>query len=432
MNVSKLNKDRATALKRPAKSDASSCTCIAWKFSLGKFNLYLKQPIIEPLLARQQGNLRHFPWAVPSCKRWPNRTSDRKVRKTDHHMVLNPKGQKQGDAAVGAVCVWTCRSIKNHGFCGISENACDLRLMGKKFVSQLFFLAAGVTPLTKVNNPPPPPPTPPPLRTHSSSTEEHHLCLQASSTEEHHLCLQATTKVNNPPPTPPPQTPYEHIHHPPKNIIFVCKHHPPKNIIFVCKQQRRLITPPHPPPPHPPYEHIHHPPKNIIFVCKHHPPKNIIFVCKQQRRLITPPPTPPPETPRQEFPQNGDVVNAHRSNAGAPKNNSLVSYLTKLCHFAPPPPLGGRGKMAELRFKKNGRPKGLQCTTYWLWHDCYSVLHLAVAIPVLPGCVFPILTAFGEERQVSSERKQTFESQKALFKALCLIVVGFLRSRTPS
>ena len=28
-------------------------------------------------------------------------------------------------------------------------------------------------------------------------------------------------------------------------------HHPPKNIIFVCKQQRRLITPPHP-PPHPP------------------------------------------------------------------------------------------------------------------------------------------------------------------------------------
>ena len=79
--------------------------------------------------------------------------------------------QEQGDAAVGAVCVWTCRSIKNHGFCGISENACDLRLMGKKFVSQ----------------------------------------LHSSSTEEHHLCLQATTKVNNPPPHPPPHPP------PPRN-----------------------------------------------------------------------------------------------------------------------------------------------------------------------------------------------------------------------
>ena len=94
-------------------------------------------------------------------------------------------------------------------------------------------------------------------------------------------------------------------HHPPKNIIFVCKqqrrlitpphphphppykhiHHPPKNIIFVCKQQRRLTTPPTPPPPHPPYKHIHHPPKNIIFVCNHHPPKNIILVkCVQRLR----------------------------------------------------------------------------------------------------------------------------------------------------
>ena len=29
-----------------------------------------------------------------------------------------------------------------------------------------------------------------------------------------------------------------------------------------------------------------------------------------------------------------------------------TSFLTKLCHFAPPPQLGGRGKMAELRLKK--------------------------------------------------------------------------------
>ena len=37
----------------------------------------------------------------------------------------------------------------------------------------------------------------------------------------------------------------------------------PKNIFLVCNQQRTLITPQ---PPHPPYKHIHHPPKNIIFV----------------------------------------------------------------------------------------------------------------------------------------------------------------------
>ena len=49
-----------------------------------------------------------------------------------------------------------------------------------------------------------------------------------------------------------------------------------------------------------------------------------------------------------------------------------IRFLTKLCHFAPPP-LGGRGKMAELRLKKKNISSYdernsliLQCGIYWL------------------------------------------------------------------
>ena len=96
----------------------------------------------------------------------------------------------------------------------------------------------------------------PPMNTHS-----------LSSTEEHHPCLQATTNIIIPAPPHPTHAHTELIIHRRTSSLFASNnehhhprpipphpcthraHHPPKNIIFVCKQQRTSLSLPHPSPP---------------------------------------------------------------------------------------------------------------------------------------------------------------------------------------
>ena len=192
---------------------------------------------------------------------------------------------------------------------------------------------------------PPPHPTPPPFQT------------QSSSTTEHHLGLQITTKVITPPPPLPnafiihrrtswfannnkghytPTSPSKHIHHPPKNIIFVCK-----------RQWRSLC------PPDPTTLQTH-----SSSTEDHH------LGLQKTMKVITPPPATPPHSP------------PFQTHSSSTEEHHLGLQITTQV-ITPPPPLPnalvvfglwlvGRALDAKYEPTKDARPNAGESGRSWL------------------------------------------------------------------